>query len=257
MSTTTRFTMSSRTVGARLATSVASLGAASVVVAGGASAHVRVSPETAAAGSYATLTFKVPNESATASTTKVSVDLPSDHPFGYVGYQPVPGWTAKVTTTKLAKPITMHGETITEAPTSITWTADSASSIKPGQFQQFVITAGAMPEPTTLTMPAHQTYSDGKVVDWADATKGSTEPEHPAPTLTVTAADASGHAGHGSSGTPSASVTTTPLTQPQAAEEARRSQSDTTARWLGTGGIVMGLLGLVAAVWAATRRSAR
>ena len=35
-----------------------------------ASAHVHVDPGSAAAGGYSTLTFKVPNESATASTTR-------------------------------------------------------------------------------------------------------------------------------------------------------------------------------------------
>ena len=62
-----------------------------------ASAHVRVKPDTTAAGSYAGLTFRVPNESDTASTTRMVLTLPQDRPLGHVSVRPVPGWTATVT----------------------------------------------------------------------------------------------------------------------------------------------------------------
>src|SRR3954451_18695085 len=76
-----------------------------IVGAGIAAAHVTVSPNTAVAGSYPTLTFRVPNESAKASTVTFRVDFPMNHPFASVATEKKPGWTAKVTTTKLAKPI--------------------------------------------------------------------------------------------------------------------------------------------------------
>lgn len=154
-------------------------------LAAGASAHVRVTPDIAKPGAYATLTFKVPNESDTASTTKLEVDLPTDHPFSYAAYQQMPGWSAKVTTSKLPKPIKTEDGTVTEAPTKITWTADSSSAIKPNEFQMFTVSLGAVPDTGSVKLSAHQTYSDGKVVDWDETQKGSAEPEHPAPVLYV------------------------------------------------------------------------
>jgi uncharacterized protein YcnI len=151
-----------------------------------ASAHVRVTPGQAVAGSYATLTFKVPTESATASTVKVEVDLPTDTPFGSVAYQPVPGWSVEVVSSTLATPVTTDDGTVTEAPTKVVWTADAPTGtapagIAPGAFQLFSVSAGPIPDTGRILLPAHQTYSDGSVVDWADAPLASgEEPENPA-----------------------------------------------------------------------------
>ncbi len=206
-----------------------------------AQAHVRVNPDTAAAGSYATLTFKVPTESATASTTQLEVDLPTDHPFGSVSYQPVPGWTATVTTSKLAKPVTTDDGTITEAPTKIVWKADASSAIEPGQFQTFPISVGPVPKVASITFAAKQTYSDGTVVAWDQPTpKSGAEPEHPAPVLNITAAQA------GSAPTDAPSVAATP------AEKQSSDSSD--GVWYGVGGIGVGVAALLVAVYALVRK---
>ncbi|MGC5165629.1 YcnI family protein [Luteimicrobium sp. DT211] len=209
-----------------------------------AEAHVRVTPDQAAAGSYAVLTFRVPTESATASTTKVVVDLPADHPFSSVSYQPVPGWTTKVVTTKLAKPVeTKAGATITEAPTQVIWTAEKGHAVAPGQFQQFSVSAGPVPDDvTSLELPAHQTYSDGSVVDWDEATPASgEEPEHPAPVLQVVPADAS------------VDATAAAGTSDDADDDGGTSG---VAVGLGVGGLVLGAAGLGAGV-VALRRTRR
>jgi uncharacterized protein YcnI len=205
-----------------------------------AQAHVRVDPGQATAGSYAVLTFRVPTESATASTTKVVVDLPADHPFSSVSYQPVPGWTTKVVTTTLDTPVeTKAGATITEAPTQVIWTAESGHAVAPGQFQQFTVSAGPVPDDvTSVELPAHQTYSDGSVVDWDEATPASgEEPEHPAPVLQVVPADAPGDA------------------SPEASDDSDGSSSGV-AVGLGVGGLVLGAAGLGAGV-VALRRTRR
>ncbi len=160
-----------------------------VLGAAAASAHVTVTPDTAEAGSYATLTVKVPNESPEASTTAVRLDLPTDTPFTSVSVEPVPGWTAKVTQAALPEPVEVHGSTVTEAPASIEWTADDAdAAIAPGEFLRFTVSAGAVPDGVEqLVLPATQTYSDGEVVAWDEpAAADGTEPEHPAPLLPVT-----------------------------------------------------------------------
>jgi len=104
-----------------------------LAVAGPASAHVTVNPNTAAQGAYAKVSFRVPTESDTASTTKLEVDLPADTPIASVAVKPLPGWTAVTEKSKL--------------------------------------------------------HSDGSIVRWIDLPNADgSEPDHPAPTLKLTAA---------------------------------------------------------------------
>ena len=170
-------------------TATAALGAAVVTAlwAGPASAHVTVNPKEAPQGSFAKLTFRVPNETEKTDTTKVEVALPADAPLGFVSVKPVPGWTAQVTKAKLDKPIKTDDGEVTEAPSRITWTAAADAGIKPGEFQEFDLSAGPLPgDKTTMVFKALQTYSDGTVVRWIDEPTGKDEPEHPAPVLTLT-----------------------------------------------------------------------
>jgi uncharacterized protein YcnI len=211
-----------------------------------ASAHVHVTPDSATPGSYATLTFKVPTESATAGTVKLVVDLPTETPFTSVSYQPIPGWTASVDTEKLAKPVKTDDGTITEAPIRITWTADSGTQIAPGQFQEFTISAGAVPDTGSILLPTHQYYSDGSVVDWSEPTPGSgSEPEHPAPTLYVNdpAPAADGHA-----------ITTQVESSAAAPAPGAGTAATAVSIGLGIGGLALGAIALVISVLALVRR---
>jgi uncharacterized protein YcnI len=151
-------------------------------------AHVTVNPGTATQGGYTALTFRVPNESDSTSTTKVQVFLPQDHPIASVSVKPHPGWRARVVTKKLATPLSTDDGQVTEGVFSITWTPDSPQhAIQPGQYDEFDVSVGPLPEVSSLTFKALQTYSDGTVVRWIDppAAAGQPEPEHPAPTLTL------------------------------------------------------------------------
>ena len=66
-----------------LKTAAAATMTAALLAAGAAaaSAHVHVDSDDPAAGGYSHLTFNVPNESATAKTSKLEVTLPTDTPF--------------------------------------------------------------------------------------------------------------------------------------------------------------------------------
>jgi uncharacterized protein YcnI len=211
-----------------------------------ASAHVSVVPETTESGGYARLTFNVPNESETARTSKLEVKLPTDTPFTSVSVKPVEGWTAKVVTTDLPKPVTVAGTTVTKAPTLVVWTADKAHEIGQHEYQSFSLSVGTLPaEGTVVVLPAVQTYTDGTVVNWDQkAAEGQAEPEHPAPSFTTTAA-AAGHS-HGTAGEAS------PATAPAA-----RTAGTGMAVW----GLVLGALGTVlgaaALVLAGRRRAAK
>lgn len=252
-----------------VATGAVTLGLVALT-AGAASAHVTVAPGETAAGSYATLTFKVPNESADASTTKLRVDLPADVPFTSVSVEPVPGWTAKVTDAELPEPVEVHGTEVTEAPRTVVWTADDkAAAIAPGEFLRFTISAGAVPEGVDeIVLPATQTYSDGEVVAWDDEAADGAEPEHPAPTITVTpadeegahggtASDAASDAGSGTgsdTGSDTESGTAADGASAAAGTDRASTEASPLALGLGAAGLGLGLVGAVTGV-VALRRS--
>ncbi|HEX3931360.1 MAG TPA: YcnI family protein [Nocardioides sp.] len=182
-----------RTVTARVTAglALAALAALAVLLAAGpASAHVTVDAPGATRGGYAVLTFRVPDETDNADTTKVQVFFPPSQPLASVSVRPTPGWSFRVHTTKLDKPISSDDGQVTQAVSEVTWTADSRrTSVKPGEFEEFAISVGPLPQAPTMVFKALQTYSDGTVVRWIDLTPpGGPEPEHPAPTLTLAAA---------------------------------------------------------------------
>jgi uncharacterized protein len=217
-------------------------------------AHVTVQPEgQATKGGYAVVDFKVPNERDDASTTKLEVSLPADHPLASVMPQPVEGWKVKVTTSKLAKPITSHGQKISEAVSKVTWTA-TGKGIEPGYFQKFPLSVGALPDNTDqLVFKALQTYSNKEVVRWIEVQKeGQEEPENPAPSLTLTDASDTSGADATAKG---ASATSDDSAAEDTAAESDGDSSDTTARVLGIVGIVVGAAGVAYGVLAGRRRS--
>lgn len=220
---------------------------------GSASAHVHVDPASTSAGGFSQLTFRVPNESETAKTTKVTVTLPTATPFTSVSVKPMDGWTAKITEEALPAPVTVEGAKITKAAATVTWTADPAHQLGQHEYQTFSISVGRLPEAgTTVALPAAQTYSDGTVVNWNQPeTAGQAEPEHPVPSfVTTAAADEHSHAAPApaadtaAADTAAAASSTTPVT----------AAPDNT---FGIAGLGAGLLGLAAGTAALVRTRKR
>ncbi|MGI5205986.1 YcnI family protein [Spirillospora sp. CA-108201] len=229
---------------ARRAGAVASLTALSVVgLAAAASAHVTVNPRTAEQGSYSKVSFRVPNERDDASTTKLVVNLPNDHPLSSVSVRPLPGWTVKVEKSRLPKPVKIEGGELTEAVTKITW---SGGKIEPGRFEEFDVSMGPLPTDTDrLVFTADQTYTGGEVVTWEEApAEGANEPEHPAPVLKLL---------------PQGSTAATGLTAQvkPAAATSSASSGDGTARLLGGIGIAVGVVGVGVGAYGVTRARSR
>jgi uncharacterized protein YcnI len=217
-----------------------------------ASAHVRVLPDSTTAGGFAQLTFRVPTESDTASTVGLRVELPTDTPLTSVRTKPVPGWTAVVERGALPSPVDLEGTTITEAPPGVVWPPPPGAVDGPGQYQEFAISVGPLPEAgTEVVLPAVQTYSDGEAVSWSEGpTADGSEPELPAPTLVTTAADeeAGHHAAAATSTdddvtTDEVSTTGTSAGTPASAP----ASGDDGARWLGGAGLALGAAALVTA----------
>jgi uncharacterized protein YcnI len=153
-----------------------------------ASAHVTVNPNTAEPGSYASVVFRVPNESETAATVKLEVALPTDTPFTSVRYEPIPGWTTTIVRSILPEPVEVAGNTVTEAATGIIWEAQPGTGIAQGQFQNMTVSLGPVPEVGSILLPAVQTYDDGEVAEWTAAPDevAADDTLMPAPVLYVT-----------------------------------------------------------------------
>jgi uncharacterized protein YcnI len=175
----------------------AAVGALALIAPATAAAHVTVQPSTAPAGGFTRLDVRVPNERDDAGTVKVDVQMPPG--FTSASYEPVPGWSVKITTRRLDEPIEVEGLELDEEIDRITWTGDPERGgiVRPGEFQDFGLSV-AMPDGapgSKLTFKALQTYQGGEVVRWI----GPEDADEPAPTVTLTAAAEGG--GHGAPGT--------------------------------------------------------
>jgi uncharacterized protein YcnI len=218
---------------------------------GTASAHVRVSSADAAPGGFGELTFRVPNESDTASTVSLRVQIPSDTPLASVSVKPVPGWTATTTTGQIDPPVEVHGSEVTEAVTEITWTADPGAGIAPGEYQTFSISAGPIPEVEQLVLPTIQTYDDGTESAWIEPTvEGEEEPESPAPVLSLTGDADAAHADDADSPTVSEASAST-----DASDDDGSDGLAVTALVVGVVGLLAGIAGLGMGLAARRRRS--
>lgn len=216
---------------------------AALALAGPAAAHVTINPGDAVQGERARIDVRVPNESDTESTIAVEMHFPEDPPISSVSVGKVPGWTAEIAFRELDEPIEGgHGEQITEVVESITWTADNgAAEIQPGEFGEFPVGLGPLPEADQLFFPTLQTYSDDEVVRWIEEPEGDAEPDFPAPSLTLAAAGTdpatNGTAGGGDGDTAG--------TEPDSEAAGEDSGEDSGAgMWLGLAGLVAGLAGL-------------
>ncbi len=203
-----------------------------LAVASPAFAHVTANPATLEKGGYGVVTFRVPDEDDTAGTIALTVNLPADHPFADVRTTPVAGWAATTNEITLNPPIKDDdGNQVTKTIGSVTWKANPGNKIAPGQYLDFPLSLGAFPDDTdVIRMPVVQTYDNGQVVNWSEPPNADgSEPEHPAPSVTLSAAtsDQASHAGP--------TATAAPADPPS---------DDTTARWLGGAGLLVGALGL-------------
>ena len=202
-----------------------------------ASAHVTVSPSSLPKGSDdAILTFRVPNESATAAVTGLKIQFPLAHPIALLNPQAGSGWQVQVVKAALPKPITTDDGTFTSTVSEIDW---SGGSIPVGQFDEFNVLAQGIPTGTSqLVFKAIQKYSDGTLVSWIEVPdKAVPDPEHPAPTITLTAPGGSGAAA-------TSTASTDPVTATASTSSGSNAQS-IAALILAGFAVLLGLL----AVW--------
>ena len=216
---------------ARLGLAALAAGVAAVALPALASAHVTVQPGEVEGGGFSLVSFRVPNERDDANTMKLKVLLPVDQPVGSVQTTPMPGWKITTENRTLAEPIEMFGSKLSTVVSEVTWTA-TGHGLPPGQFLDFDLSMGPLPESGEMVFRALQTYSGGEQVNWNEvAVDESVEPEHPAPVLTLTEpANAQGASASAVSTKQSArnpSVTSTDNSDNQGSEQATDGATST------------------------------
>jgi uncharacterized protein YcnI len=198
--------------------------------------------------------FRVPNEEQDASTTQIEINFPTDTPITFVAVQPVPGWRYRTETARLDEPVEGESGEVTEAVSKVTYTG---SEIRPGEFQEFAIELGPLPEEgDQVVFPTLQTYDNGEIVRWIDEpTEDGSEPETPAPALALTAPEEDNGSGESGDGADEEAAPGGGDEDPSA-ENAATEDDVSGATTVGVVGIVLGALGLVVAVFAVvtTRR---
>lgn len=207
---------------------VIALGAGTLLAlapAAAASAHVGLLENTAEAGSRALLTFTVPNESETLNTTQLTIELPTDMPFTSVRPVALAGWDVEVVHETLAEPIEVGDTTITEAATSIVWTA-TGGGFGGDEMGLFSVRLGDIPDVDSVELPAYQGYSDGSTVPWEG---------DDAPVLFVNADPVDDHGADGEH------------TEAEAPDPTASDNVDVLARVFGIAGLAIGAAGVVIA----------
>ena len=205
-----------------------------------ASAHVTVTPSGTAAGSYTVLTFAFSHGCEGSPTTAIAIDIPES--IACVSPTLNPNYTIE----KVAD----GDRTSRVVYTAITPVQDG--------YRDTIELSLQLPEDAagdTLAFPVLQTCEVGET-DWNQvAEEGEEEPESPAPVIVVTEATGDGH-GHGAATEESASDEHGDGHAEVAEETAATSDdSDTVARVLGIGGLVVGVVGIVLALAARRPRS--
>jgi uncharacterized protein YcnI len=233
--------------------------AAAVATAGVASAHVTVSSSDAAPGGFGKLTFRVPNESDTASTVALRISIPEEAAMASLRYEAEPGWTVTMTNSDLQTPLESHGEQVTSYVSVVEFRAEDGGGIRPGEFAEFALSGGPLPDVEQVSFPTVQTYSDGTEAAWIEPTvEGQEEPERPAPVLTL-AGGSTGHsaeepASDGAAEPASSDTATDSASSTEAASGDEGSSTGTVALVLSVLALLLGIGG-VALGWRAGRRT--
>lgn len=159
--------------------------AAALMFSPAAAAHVDAKADGATPGGFGVVTLGVPTEAGKPPTTKVSVRIPEETPLRTVRAEPVPGWTLDIQKRTIDPPLRKDdGTPVTEVVSTVTWTATGPGTPE-GQFQEFALYLGPMPDADTLALPTTQTFADGSTEAWTEQTTGADKPKFPVPTVTI------------------------------------------------------------------------
>ncbi|AWG00156.1 YcnI family protein [Clavibacter michiganensis] len=188
-----------------------------------ASAHIELDASATAPASLSVLTFAVGHGCEGSATTALAIRFPAD--VQAVKPTLAPGWS-------VAAQEAADG-------TTVTYTADTPL---PDALRATVQVEALLPVDgaagDVVTFPTLQTCVAGST-DWAETPAAGTEPDHPAPAITLT--DAASGSGSGMAGMGAASATGTEA----AAATTAVAPVDPVARLLGLGALVVGVVAVM------------
>lgn len=166
--------------------------AVAAAVPAAAAAHVTIAPAEAPADDYQYVQFSVGHGCDGSPTTRLRIRIPENVPSATP--QVVPGWEV-TTKTGPKDEFELHGETITEGPSELVWTATD-EPLPDDRLQLFGASLRLPAQPgETIYFPAIQECERGKT-RWIQIPAEGQSPddlEEPAPALTLIAAQG----GHG------------------------------------------------------------
>ncbi|WP_435094055.1 YcnI family protein [Clavibacter michiganensis] len=187
-----------------------------------ASAHVELDASSTAPATLSVLTFAVGHGCEGSATTSLAIRFPAD--VQAVKPTLAPGWSV--------------AEQEAADATTVTYTADTPL---PDALRATVQVEALLPVDgvagDVVTFPTLQTCVAGST-DWAETPAAGTEPDHPAPAITLTDAASGtggGMAGMGSSATGAEAQAAAPAAAPV----------DQVARLLGLGALVVGVVAVM------------
>lgn len=172
--------------------------ALAVSLAGAAAAHAHASFEqdkVASESSFKAI-LQIPHGCDGKATTEVQVKLPEG--FVFAKPQPKAGWEIEIIKGDYQKSYDNHGKTVTAGPLEIRWKNGNLSD---DYYDTFVITGkmSGFDTETQLAFPVTQLCGASNKVVWNQIASEGQNPhslDHPAPTITVTPAEADGHDHH-------------------------------------------------------------
>ena len=156
--------------------------AATVCVAGAASAHITLEQAQAQTGKAYKAVLRVGHGCEGKSTIRVRVKIPE----GLLSAKPMPkpGWVTEKTTDHYEKSYDLYGKSVTEGVSEISW---SGGSLGDNEYDEFVFRATVakeIPSGTRIYVPVVQECTDGAVERWIEVPAAGKTPddyETPAP----------------------------------------------------------------------------
>jgi len=230
----------------------ATLGVTAAIVLGtaaAASAHVSATATSTAANSYTTATFSLPHGCDGSPTTKIAFEVPKS----IIEVTPTvnPNWTITKATEPYTSPsASADDESAADAGERVTSITYTAKTPLPADERDTFALSFSLPDGKAgdlVEFPVLQTCEKGSVEWNQEQQPGEAEPAHPAPSITLTAAEATDDDGDPIAATPTAEAAGSNTSTP--------TDPDLVGRFLGLGGLVLGAVALVVAVANSRRRS--
>lgn len=123
-----------------------------------AAAQVSIVPGSVKGGSTETFAFRLANQRTDTQSNRLEIVFPQSPPIAFAEVKPARGWTAKINPRPLDPPQQSGDRLISQVVGSIVL---EGGEVGPGQFEQFLVTLGPLPEQGDLVLDTVQGYTSG------------------------------------------------------------------------------------------------